>query len=118
MVLVRSATTGERCTFWPPPLLWTLRLGATAARRVLHILSPLLAPATSLSIIFIAYSPLLPRSAPFPASHAGVQTGPRHAAANIAHRVAKDDCRSALAPSPPPAPTLLYVFARPPRRFT
>ena len=68
MVRVRSATTGERCTFWPPPLLWTLRLGATAARRVLHILSPLLAPATSLSIIFIVCSPLLPRSAPSPAN--------------------------------------------------
>ena len=68
MVRVRSATTGERCTFWPPPLLWTLRRGATAARRVLHILSPLLAPATSLSIIFIVCSPLLPRSAPSPAN--------------------------------------------------
>ena len=68
MVLVRSATTGERCTFWPPPLLWTLRLGATAARRVLSHPFPSACachvPFYYLHRVLAAASPL--RAAPFP----------------------------------------------------
>ena len=54
-------------TFWPPS---SGRCGwASPPLRVRLInLSPQRAPATSLSIIFIACSPLLPRSTPFPAS--------------------------------------------------
>ena len=47
--------SSERCCCAPPPL-----------RVCLINLSPLLAPATSLSFIFIACSPLLLRSAPLP----------------------------------------------------
>ena len=46
-------------TFWAP-LLWTLRCASPPLRVCLINLSPLLAPAASLAIIFIACSPLLP----------------------------------------------------------
>ena len=161
MVLVRSATTGERCTFWPPPLLWTLRLGATAARRVLSNPFPSACachvPFYYLHRVLAAASPL--RAAPFPAN--ACVSFPPQTARFSAHRCwllpkstvgemclapppwsparptsrvlwwpaggnlqrmqarkryrmicaprltrCTDDCRSALAPSPPPAPTL------------
>ena len=162
MVRVRSATTGERCTFWPPPP-YSGRCGwAPPPLGVCYqILSPLLATATSLSIIFIACSPLLPRSAPrpspptpaflfhrkrrvflltecwlLPKSTVGEMclAPPPWSPARPTSRVlwwpaggnlqrmqarkryrmicaqrlprCTDDCRSALAPSPPPAPTL------------
>ena len=50
------------------PILWMLQLRAAAAPCVLDKHFPIDCPATPLPIIFIECSPLLPRSAPFPAN--------------------------------------------------
>ena len=67
MTRARPAPNRERIHFLAP-LLWMLQLRAAAAPCVLDKPFPTACPATPLPIIFIACSPLLPRSAPFPAN--------------------------------------------------
>ena len=80
-------------------------LDAAAARHnrsacAMQILSPLLAPATSLSIIFIACSPLVPRSAPFPAN--ACVSFPPQTARFSAHRMLPKSTVGDMCLAPPP----------------
>ena len=67
MTRARPAPNTRKDTLYAP-ILWMLQLRAAAAPCVLDKHFPIDCPATPLPIIFIACSPLLPRSAPFPAN--------------------------------------------------